>query len=373
MTLNKGAFAMRAYRPSRTEVIVTEDAFAKADRQERLRQYSLRVQDGLPLFEESAYHAGAVRSRRVVSSSQAKGLCQTQLNQAVFVQRRTSLCATMRFDAKQSRRKTGFTLIELLVVIAVIGILSSILLPSISKARDSARSAVCASNQRQINLALNFYLNAYKQAWPTTIGVSKLPTLRLPTANQLTRKDLVSQLKPWLKNQDVWFDPVVQADGIPAHLATLGGANPRTNVTDPETGQAILDYRDQKTALDIWSYRAVGTTYLFNQFTVHLPEIVGYPGTIYQGKNIETVYDSSKAIVLWDDPCFAGPALGGLYKVPHGDGINVSYLDGHTAWVSLPPLGTEAEPKSNFWIETGVLEDGWVKTRNTYDTETCGG
>lgn len=46
-----------------------------------------------------------------------------------------------------------FTLTELLVVIAIIGILTSILMPSLSESREKTKSAVCKSNQRQIGMA----------------------------------------------------------------------------------------------------------------------------------------------------------------------------------------------------------------------------
>ncbi|UCD28488.1 MAG: type II secretion system protein [Planctomycetota bacterium] len=71
------------------------------------------------------------------------------------------------------RRKRGFTLIEVLVVVSIIALLASILLPSLNAARRSARSTKCKHNLHQLGVAMEAYLNRYKDSFPIAC---KLPS-----------------------------------------------------------------------------------------------------------------------------------------------------------------------------------------------------
>ena len=86
-------------------------------------------------------------------------------------------------------RKAGFTLVELLVVIAIIAVLVSILLPAIERANSMALQTACASNMRQIGIALHNYAQNFGGWFPRWDGgewVTTIPNIHGGTASMNT-------------------------------------------------------------------------------------------------------------------------------------------------------------------------------------------
>ena len=76
-----------------------------------------------------------------------------------------------------SPKRQAFTLIELMVVIGIIALLISILLPSLSAAREAANKTKCANNLRQIGNAFTAYANDNKGSYPrlpAAVGVNPI-------------------------------------------------------------------------------------------------------------------------------------------------------------------------------------------------------
>lgn len=97
--------------------------------------------------------------------------------------------------------KACFTLIELLVVVTIISVLIALLLPALSRARESAKRVVCASQLRSHGTVFNMYANSNNgwfpgadlyyhpsvpnYAWPFILGVKYLNPFE--TLNGVTR------------------------------------------------------------------------------------------------------------------------------------------------------------------------------------------
>lgn len=68
--------------------------------------------------------------------------------------------------SSQQRRTKAFTLIELLVVIAIIALLIGILIPALSRARESGRNLKCLANVRSMGQSMTMYANDWKSWYP---------------------------------------------------------------------------------------------------------------------------------------------------------------------------------------------------------------
>ena len=136
--------------------------------------------------------------------------------------------------SRVSQRRHAFTLVELLVVIGIIAILISVLLPSLARARESAKTVQCASNMRQMGIAIAMYREEFKGAvipgnefgMPAEYGtaVAASPTVAF-----------------WSFNELLWSKHYVQHTSRKPNVPAQNGLPPGVfNVIFPATERGIF-------------------------------------------------------------------------------------------------------------------------------------
>jgi len=248
-----------------------------------------------------------------------------------------------------ARRDAGFTLIELLIVVAIIALLVSILLPSLSQARNLTRRVMCASNTRMIATGAHQYaaedahgmfppspsnMNASINWWFSAPIFPNLAALRASNPNDYPENPLLPSSRSvwgydwttgWISLGLLFRDKIIdnpEAFTCPA-LAPESLAGWPKGWTNPDTNKV------DTTSMTF--SRCYGYFYgIFGQPR----EYSDPPITLAMVDKLLRMQVNSESILLTD---FLFDAQGARGEAPHADpfGVNAAYADGHAAWLEL--------------------------------------
>jgi general secretion pathway protein G len=119
----------------------------------------------------------------------------------------------MNVKVKHIRAQQGYTLVEILIVLAVIAILAAILLPAFATVRGKARQATCASNLRQLGMAITQYTADYDH-FPRGLDPADSETPQIWSGVKTAQGVVLGEVRllpdvldPYVKNRQLWHCP----------------------------------------------------------------------------------------------------------------------------------------------------------------------
>jgi prepilin-type N-terminal cleavage/methylation domain-containing protein/prepilin-type processing-associated H-X9-DG protein len=187
------------------------------------------------------------------------------------------------------RSRRGFTLIELLVVIAIIGILAALLFPVFAQARESARQTVCASNMRQLGLAMRLYISDSDESW-------------FPVQSVGFAGPGLSLAQPWLGYDNINVPPLGDDNQPATHPPHPGAIDPYIKNEGVKRCPSMPSSWQTCYAVNFWSPIFVNQ-YTPNEFgpaskTARFEPLIG--DNVYVGAADAEVEEPSNTIIAWE-------------------------------------------------------------------------
>ncbi|MFA9480399.1 DUF1559 domain-containing protein [Phycisphaerales bacterium AB-hyl4] len=267
------------------------------------------------------------------------------------------------------RRHTsvGFTLIEILVVISIIALLIAILLPALQGARAAARSVQCASNVRQVNLAMINYTHEWRDYFPPgrTYSDPNNHELRWPVI--LREEGYLPGLPGWntasLRDPS-WAVfacpeapnralPPDDTNGIPGWRARYISYGYNYRFIATSRGVAGESSHSGWTDLALWSTPAKMMEIANPSSTILMADSLGATETFMPDPLVGSLRLMSHA------SSSTSSANRGIPHARHSGAVNVSWVDGHGS--------TEASPNPSDHTavyETDVFRPNWFNDNN---------
>ncbi len=250
------------------------------------------------------------------------------------------------------RNKTGFTLIELLVVIAIIAILAAILFPVFARAREKARQASCASNQKSVGMAFVMYAQDYDENFCPTdyqdpgVGRVTWPSLVNPYIKGGVQKQ-VGQLENKNVRTSVFACPSIDWPAPDPDLVTVfGGAGTR----------ALLSYATNRNLMP--AYRTDPTTVTVK----HISAVTNPAQLVMLSPSYGTIPDNSGRDDAYTNPPSHNQAYMNV-RLRHSDGANFAFCDGHVKWFKGPGNYRARSQSGIVWQHCapprGQADGGW--------------